>query len=76
VENDNGFNWCALGYAKNTHPTSMDTKPTYNLKTRDGRITGGDNTGRFCFVFSKAKTSASLKKWIWCTETGCKKEGF
>jgi hypothetical protein len=74
VQNGDGFNWCSIGYSKNTHPTSMDVDETYGRRNKRGIVIGGDSTGKFCFVFSKASTSP--KKWIWCTETGCKKEGF
>jgi hypothetical protein len=74
VQNGDGFNWCSIGYSKSIHPTSMDVDKNYGSKNRRGITIGGDSTGKFCFVFSKA--SATPKKWIWCTEAGCKKEGF
>lgn len=64
--------WCAVGSTGTTHPAICGT---YTDKT-----CGGDKTlVKFCFAFSNSTTTAdyaNATKWIWCTETGCYREGF
>jgi len=52
--------------------------PTYDIDSAHPNTTcnynnpscGGDNSGNFCFVAQKGS------KYMWCTLTGCHKEGF
>lgn len=55
-----GWAWCPYSSDNNTRPT-----------VATGFGSGVDSSsGQFCFVL------ANGAKFIWCTETGCKKEGF
>jgi len=61
---DPGFYWCRLG---STGPGPLiSTSPVYV----NGNFGGMRITGNFCIMLKKDS------KYIWCTEEGCKKEGF
>jgi prepilin-type N-terminal cleavage/methylation domain-containing protein len=60
--NVDGFSWCPVGYAGNLHPSAG--------AYQDGVRGGSSVTGEFCYMLK------SGPMYIWCTEDGCKKEGF
>ena len=59
--NSNGFFWCPVGYAGITHPE--------NVGFYDGEH-GGSASGTFCYML------INDGRYMWCTEHGCRKEGF
>lgn len=59
----NGFQWCSLSTDDNTRPSSCGPYT-------DGTFGGSRSTGHFNYMLTNGT------KYIWCTETGCRKEGF
>jgi hypothetical protein len=63
VAND-GFYWCQLNSgADASHPTSVGIYQNESYG-------GGNSSGEFCFMLKKEDM------YIWCTSTGCRREGF
>jgi prepilin-type N-terminal cleavage/methylation domain-containing protein len=60
---DDGFYWCRVGYNSNIPPGALDVG-SY------GSGFGGSTSPSFCYMFK------NNNKYIWCTEEGCRKEGF
>jgi len=61
--NNPDFIWCNPSYNNNSFPAPCGA---YN----NGSCGGSSETGQFCYGLIKDT------KHIWCTNTGCKKEGF
>lgn len=59
--NSNGFFWCGVGYTGTNHPN--------NVGFYDGEH-GGSAGGTFCYML------INDGRYMWCTEHGCRKEGF
>lgn len=57
----NGFFWCAVGYTGINHPQDVGFY--------DGDH-GGSANGSFCYMLKNED------RYMWCTEHGCRKEGF
>jgi len=70
----NYFTYCTPGYTGNTHPIAPNISSPEVWRYTEGTYGGNRNAGSFCFMLSP--TSSGQTKWIWCTEAGCKKEGF
>ncbi len=64
------FNWCTVGYSGATAPIGSNVNATYT----NGTMGGSRETGKFCYRVRSGITAPI--KYIWCTENGCKKEGF
>jgi len=62
--NYSDFIWCNPSFNGAAFPTSCGA---YN----NGSCGGNSSVGQFCYGLTKDST-----KHIWCTNTGCKKEGF
>ena len=60
---EDGFYWCNLGSSGVSHPTFVGA---YS----DGSIGGWAAAGNFCYMLKNGD------KYIWCTQSGCRKEGF
>jgi len=67
-----GTPWCRVNYIGDTHPVASDRSGSYSNGTWGGDI----STGHFCYIVKSGAWDAAGTKYIWCTETGCKKEGF
>lgn len=58
-----GWNWCTIGTNDEVRPSSVGS---YS----DGSIGGSRKSGDFCYILKNGT------RYIWCTETGCRKQGF
>jgi prepilin-type N-terminal cleavage/methylation domain-containing protein len=61
--NPAGFFWCDINSSGPAHPVSTGSY-------ENGRFGGTAKGGDFCIMLKRDN------KYIWCTEEGCKKEGF
>jgi type II secretory pathway pseudopilin PulG len=63
--NEQGFFWCPIGYKGGTHPTIVG-----NYLDSTTGMGGSTSSDQFCYMLREED------RYIWCTEDGCKKEGF
>jgi prepilin-type N-terminal cleavage/methylation domain-containing protein len=58
-----GFFWCSVFSTGTSHPTNVGS---YS----DGTYGGAASSGNFCYMLKNGSS------YIWCTQEGCRKEGF
>jgi len=63
LSDEKGFYWCDVNYNSDTAPSTIGA---YS----NGSLGGTDSAGNFCFMLKNGD------KYIWCTVTGCYKQGF
>jgi prepilin-type N-terminal cleavage/methylation domain-containing protein len=69
-----GWSWCPIGWSSNSYPNIIGN---FGFSCGGSQMCGGEDingtnlSGRFCYALKKG-----ANKYIWCTEEGCKKEGF
>lgn len=60
---EDGFYWCSISSTGAIHPTDVGIY-------EDGTRGGSTASGNFCYMLKKGTS------YIWCTQEGCRKEGF